>query len=73
LRKTRTETAAITGRVSRRLMAGTSARRREGAATAMPAVEQMGQAWESMVEEFRSTQQCNCAARKMPAKRRARR
>jgi hypothetical protein len=52
-------------------MAGTKARAREGVATAMPAVEQMGQAWESIVEEFRSTQQCNCDARKMPARRRA--
>ncbi len=38
----------------------------------MPAVEQMGQAWESIVEEFKSTQQCSCAARKMAARSRAR-
>ena len=72
MRKTTTGTAVMMGKTSRRLIAGTMVMMREGVAMAMPAVEQMGQACEAIVAEFKSIQQCNWAARKMPARSKAR-
>ena len=54
------------------LMAGAISTIREGVRTAVPAAEQIGQMCESIVGEFKSTQQCNCAAKSTPARRRAR-
>lgn len=56
---------------SSRLMAGAISTIREGVGTAVPAAEQIGQTGESSDREFRSTQQCNCPARRMPPRRSA--
>lgn len=50
---------------SSRFTAGVISTTKEGVAMAAPAVEQMGQTCESMVREFKSTQQCSCAAKSM--------
>src|SRR5271166_6489298 len=49
--------------ISNRFTAGAISTIREGVAMAVPAAEQSGQTCESMVGEFKSTQQCNCAAK----------
>ena len=49
-------------------MAGAITMISEGVAIAVPAVEQIGQKCESVVLEFRSAQQCNCAPRKTTPK-----
>ncbi len=54
------------------LTAGAISTISEGVRTAEPAAEQIGQTCESIVREFKSTQQCNCAAKSTPARRRAR-
>lgn len=64
LRRTTAGTGANTPETSSRFTAGTIAMVREGVATAVPAVEQIGQTCESIGRELRSTQQCICAARK---------
>ena len=58
--------------ISNRLMDGAISKMGEGVAIAVPVAEQIGQTWESSVREFRSTQQCNCAAKRMLPRRRAR-
>jgi len=72
LRGTTTGTVAVTTNTSSRLIAGTVAIVREGVAIAAPAAEQIGHTWESSVREFKSTQQCNCAARKTTPRSNAR-
>jgi hypothetical protein len=54
------------------LTAGTIAMIGEVVAIAEPVAEQIGHTWESTVPELKSTQQCNCAARKMIPKSKAR-
>ena len=63
---------AVTTNTSSRLIAGAIASIKEGVAIAVPAVEQIGQTCESTVREFKSTQQCNCAARKTTPRSNAR-
>jgi len=58
--------------ISSLLMAGAISTPREGGAMAVPAAEQIGQTCESSAREFRSTQQCSCAARRIPPRRSAR-
>jgi hypothetical protein len=63
---------ALTTKTSSRLIAGTIAMIGEAVAIAAPVAEQIGHTWESSVREFKSTQQCNCGARKMIPKSKAR-
>ena len=73
LRKTTMGTVTGTPVTSNRLMVGTKTIIGEGGATALPAVEQMGQKCESIDLEFNSRQQCICAARKTTPTRSTRR
>jgi hypothetical protein len=63
---------AVTTNTSNRLIAGTIAMIKQAVAMAAPAAEHTGHTCESTVRELKSTQQCNCAARKMIAKSKAR-
>src|SRR6266852_3499419 len=65
LRGTTRGTETATPEASSRLTAGAISTTREGVATAVPAVEQIGHTCESIVRELKSTQQCNCAVRRM--------
>ena len=62
----------VTTKTSNRLIAGTIAMISEAVAMAAPVAEQIGHTCESSVREFKSTQQCNCAARKMIPRSKAR-
>lgn len=64
LRRTTTGTGTNTPKTSSRLIAGTIVMIGEGVAMAVPAVEQIGQTCESIGRGLKSTQQCNCAAKK---------
>ena len=54
-----------TPETSSRLTAGAISTIKEGVETAVPVAEQIGHKWESIVGEVKSTQQCNCAVRRM--------
>src|ERR1700752_4278803 len=58
-----TETA--TPEISKWLLDGIISTIGDGVAIAVPVAEQIGQTCESSEREFRSTQQCNCAAKRM--------
>lgn len=72
LRKATKSAGGRVGRISKRCMARDATKISAIVAMAAPAVWQTGQACESMVREFRSMQQCNCAARKIAARNKAR-
>lgn len=58
--------------ISNWLTDGTISTLGEGVAIAVPVAEQIGQTWESSEGEFRSTQQCNCATKRMLPRKKAR-
>ena len=72
LRGTTRGTETTMPEISNWLTDGTISTLGEGVAIAVPVAEQIGQTWESSEGEFRSTQQCNCAAKRMLPRRRGR-
>ena len=65
LRGTTRGTETATPETSSLLTAGAISTISEGVGTAVAAAEQIGHTCESIVGEFKSTQQCNCAVRRM--------
>ncbi len=72
LRKIIKSEGVCEARISSRCTATPEAMTRAQVVIAAPSVWQTGQACESIAGEFRSTQQCNCAARNMLARSKAR-
>jgi hypothetical protein len=69
LRGTTRGMVTTTPETSSRLTAGAISTIKEGVGTALPAAEQTGHTWESIVGEVKSAQQCNCAVRRMAPRR----
>ena len=65
MRNSTTGRVPATPTTTSRLTAGTIAITKVGVATALPTAEQIGQMCELITPEFKSTQQCICAARRM--------